>query len=131
MKQNNCCSQACNTCLQVTYKLLAFDPVNYVPPHLTNSYHLEEWRWGWCDKDKAKSCPIKSFTQFWLCQNMDVELPIYIEKEVILTFNSFYFVFYFGSPSRAFKIHRTVRKGGGCLFNSSLPLPPASQTIRH
>ena len=27
-------------------------------------------------------------------------------------------------------IRRTAREGGGYLFNSSLPLPPASQTLR-
>ena len=28
-------------------------------------------------------------------------------------------------------IHKTAEEGGGYLFNSSLPLPPASQTLRH
>ena len=27
--------------------------------------------------------------------------------------------------------HRTAGEGGGHFFNSSLPLPPASQTLRH
>ena len=39
------------------------------------------------------------------------------------------FFFYLGYLSRTFTNHRT--EGGGYLFNSSLPLPPASQTIRH
>ena len=31
--------------------------------------------------------------------------------------------------SRAFTIHRTAGEGGAYLFNSFLPLPPASQTL--
>ena len=41
------------------------------------------------------------------------------------------FFFYFGFLSRTFTIHETAGEGGGYLFNSSLPLPPASQTLRH
>ena len=33
--------------------------------------------------------------------------------------------------SRTFTNHRTAGKGGGHFLNSSLPLPPASQTLRH
>ena len=40
-------------------------------------------------------------------------------------------VFYRGFLSRPFTIHRTAGEGGGHFFNSSLPLPPASQTLRH
>ena len=39
--------------------------------------------------------------------------------------------FYQGSLSRTFTIHRTAGEGGGYLFNSSLPLPPISDTLRH
>ena len=42
------------------------------------------------------------------------------------------FFFYLGCLSRTFTFHRTAGEGGGCLFNSSVPLPPASQTtLRH
>ena len=41
------------------------------------------------------------------------------------------FFFLSGFLSRTFTIHRTAGEGGGYLFNSSLPLPPASQTLRH
>ena len=41
------------------------------------------------------------------------------------------FFFYLGFLSRTFTIHGTAGEGGGYLFNSSLPLPPASQTLRH
>ena len=41
------------------------------------------------------------------------------------------FFFYLGFLSRTFTIHGTAGEGGGYLFNSSLPPPPASQTLRH
>ena len=44
--------------------------------------------------------------------------------------NSIFF-FYLGFLLRPFMNHRTAREGGGHFFNSSLPLPPASQTLRY
>ena len=41
------------------------------------------------------------------------------------------FFFYLGFLSRTFMIHSTTGEEGGYLFNSSLPLPPASHTLRH
>ena len=41
------------------------------------------------------------------------------------------FVFYLGFVSRTFTNHRTAWEGGVHFFNSSLALPPASQTLRH
>ena len=41
------------------------------------------------------------------------------------------FLFYLSFLSQTFTIHRTAGEGRGHLFNSSLPLPPASQTRRH
>ena len=41
------------------------------------------------------------------------------------------FFFYLGFLSRTFTIHGTAGEGGGYLFNSSLPLPPTSWTLRH
>ena len=46
-------------------------------------------------------------------------------------FNIFFFFFYLGFLSRTFTIHGTAGEGGGYLFDSSLPLPAASQTLRH
>ena len=44
----------------------------------------------------------------------------------------FCFVFFFlGFLSRTFTNYRTVGKRGGHFFNSLLPIPPASQTLRH
>ena len=41
------------------------------------------------------------------------------------------FFFYLGFLSQTFMIHRTAGEGGGYFFNSPLPLPPDSQTLRH
>ena len=46
--------------------------------------------------------------------------------------NKLYFLlFYLGFLSRTFTIHKTPGEGEGYLFNFSLPLAPASQTLRH
>ena len=47
------------------------------------------------------------------------------------SFFLFFFFFYLGCLSRTFSNHRTAGEGGGLFFNSSLPLPPASRTLRH
>ena len=41
------------------------------------------------------------------------------------------FSFYLGFLSQTFIIPRTAGEGGGYFFNFSLPLPPASWTLRH
>ena len=43
----------------------------------------------------------------------------------------FFFSLSQGFLSQPFTNHRAAGEGGGHLFNSSLPLPPASQTFRH
>ena len=59
------------------------------------------------------------------------------QRESFLESNStfvpyFLFIFfYLGFLSRTFTIHRTAGEGEGYLFYSSLPLPPASQILRH
>ena len=40
-----------------------------------------------------------------------------------------FFFFYVVFLSRTFTNHRTAGKGGGYFINSSLPIPPASQTL--
>ena len=42
-----------------------------------------------------------------------------------------FFNIYLGFLLRTFTNHQTTGEGGGHVFNSSLPLPPNSQTIRH
>ena len=41
------------------------------------------------------------------------------------------FFLFLGLLSRTVTIRKTAGEGGGYLFNSSLPLPPASQTLNH
>ena len=47
--------------------------------------------------------------------------------------NLFFLFFFFdlGFLSQTFTNHITAGEGGGHLFISSLPFPPASQTLRH
>ena len=54
-----------------------------------------------------------------------------IHRILSFFFFFFFFFFYLGFVSRTFTIHGTGGEGGGYLFNSTLPLPPASQTLRH
>ena len=42
-----------------------------------------------------------------------------------------HFFFYLRLLSRTSTIHRTAGEGGGYFFNSSLTVPPTSQTLRH
>ena len=62
---------------------LLFDPVNYFSPVYQS--HLQEQRRDCCDKSKAKSCPTESFTRLYLYRKVNVELPSYWGREVILT----------------------------------------------
>ena len=55
----------------------------------------------------------------------------YFCKTLYLRCLTFFCCFYLGFLSRIFTNHRTAGEGGGHFFNSSLPLPPASQTLRH
>ena len=43
----------------------------------------------------------------------------------------FFFLCGFSSILRTLTIHKTAREWTGYLFNSSLPLPPTSKTLRH
>ena len=67
---------------------------------------------------------------FFLSSNSMAEISPNPEALGINTF-FFFFFFYLGFLSRTFTIHGTAGEGGGYLFNSSLPFPPASQTLRH
>ena len=48
---------------------------------------------------------------------------------VWLATRTIFFFFYLGFLSRTFTIHKTAGEGGGYLFNSSLPLPPAYRLL--
>ena len=57
-------------------------------------------------------------------------LFLHIAKHNFLFFG-FVFFFYQACLSRIFTIHRRASEGGGYLLISFLPLPPASQALRH
>ena len=59
-------------------------------------------------------------------EDLDIVVPMYS----LLKYSDNYFL-YLGFLSRTFKNHRTAGEGGGYFFNSSPPLTPASQTLRH
>ena len=46
-------------------------------------------------------------------------------------FVAFFFFFYLGFLSQTFTNYRTAGEGGEHFINSSLPLPPASQTLTY
>ena len=52
-------------------------------------------------------------------------------KPINLANSFFFFGFYFCFLSQTFTNHRIAEEGAGYFFNSSLPLPAASQTLRH
>ena len=58
---------------------------------------------------------------------------VYMKRFVSVQLGNVFFFFFFLSGFSFTNIHdsRDSREGGGYLFNSSLPLPPASQTLRH
>ena len=56
--------------------------------------------------------------------------PTYTESLFLHVFkHNLLFFFYLAFLSRIFTIHRTPGEGGGYLFISFLPIPPASQTL--
>ena len=55
----------------------------------------------------------------------------YYRYQIVSIILNFIYFFYLGFLSRKFTIHRTAGEGGGYLFSPSLPLPPASKTLRH
>ena len=61
----------------------------------------------------------------------DTSLTLFGQILVQFFFWFFCFFSYLGFLSQPFTNHRTAGKGGGNFFNSSLPLPTASQTLRH
>ena len=76
----------------------------------------------------------------WLCRHafvvhfeQTIPVNIYLFKvngrrlDKGVQFFFFFFFFYLGFLSRTFTNHRTAGEVGGHFFNSSLPLPPASQ----
>ena len=56
---------------------------------------------------------------------------LYYIKTKLICKNSFYFFYYLGFLSQPFTNRRTAGERGGHFFDSSLPFPSASQTLRH
>ena len=67
---------------------------------------------------------------FW---NLESSAGSYIKTDIfsITETTVELFFFYLGFLSQTFTNHRTAAEGGGHFFNPSLPLPPATQTLRH
>ena len=61
-----------------------------------------------------------------------LELNQYVKSDKMqyIIYIDLYIFFYLGFLSRTFTIHRTAVEGAGYLFDSSLPLPHGSQTLR-
>ena len=61
------------------------------------------------------------------------ELSVKTKRLTVIrkSFSEEIFFLYLGFLSRPFANHRTAGERGGHFFNSSLPLPPDSQTLRH
>ena len=57
--------------------------------------------------------------------NLQIDETFFMKCEFLFPF------FLSGFLSLTFTIHRAAGEGGGYLFNSSLPIPPTSQTLRH
>ena len=65
------------------------------------------------------------------CTKIQPSQKHFWEKFKITDWKLLFFFFYLGFLLRTFTNHRTAEEGGGHFFNSSLPLPTASQTLRH
>ena len=82
------------------------------------------------DQTKILDDKIKSNQAQYNLGREAVKISALRSKNLLDKYDFFFFP-YLGFLSRTFTIHRTAGEGGGYLFNSSLPLPPASQTLRH
>ena len=83
----------------------------------------------------AATAPLwkSTYMKEWMTQKMNgSSLLLFLNKMTnYFKEQTFCFFFYLGFPSRTFTNHRTTGEEGGHLFNFSLPLPPAWQTLRH
>ena len=97
---------------------------SYSSPHFpsfglnTERYYVSLHIQSKCGKMRTRITPkTETFYAVLLIQEYSQEL--------------FFFYFYVGFLSQTFTNHRAAGEGGGHFINSSLPLPPASQTLRH
>ena len=83
-----------------------------------------------CKKDVLKNFEI--FTRKHLCWSLFlIKLKFCEILRTPSLKNIFLFFFYLAFLSRIFTNHWTAGEGGGHFLNSSLPLSPASQILRH
>ena len=75
---------------------------------------------------RQKSSSVKIIFTIW--STFIIHIYIWLLLQVYQGLNTF---FYLGLLSRTFTIHSAAGEGTDYLFNASLPLPPASQTLRH
>ena len=87
------------------------------------SWHLEpDFR---NSESRIAFSSIKRLLSDWFGPKFKYKVSSYLDND------SYDFFFRQGFLARTFMIHEAAREGGGYLFNSSLPLPPASQTLTH
>ena len=125
----------------------------------TTKYYLELWLWKKYSIFWSIRCVVRRYMQGRWKESSDIGLIItkankelsvqiigkFCRKFLIVTIafmitktlmrcmsiDRKIFFFYLGFLSRTFTNHRTAGEGGGHFSNSSLPLPPASQALRH
>ena len=66
-----------------------------------------------------------------LSQKISSMAESFFSKTVAGLFYLFIYFLYLGFLSKIFTNHRPAREGTGHFFNSSVPLPTTSQTLRH
>ena len=77
--------------------------------------------------ETLKLLGIKTIFDKYTVQKVNFSIMDFCSKCEVRIWSHFFF--YLGFLSRTFTIHRTAGEVGGYFFNSSLPLPPASQTL--
>ena len=83
-------------------------------------------------KSYTVSTERKKVNDYYWSTIFNFELTIQIIQifDCFAVFVLLFHFFYLGFLSQTFRIHRIAGAGGDYFFNSSLPLSPASQTLR-
>ena len=100
------------------------------------------WKMSLTDKNQLGFCyywfyghnqnPVKHqrWSFGWFLNTSKGFIALYLMLEHLKYFLNDFF-FYLGFLTQPFTNHRTAGEGGGHFFNSSVPLPPTSKTLRH
>ena len=95
------------------------------------------WKWQQYGNNFIAVFPVSALPSK-MCFDLSANNPVAgcgnqsdIWRDVIWTSAFSNEFFCLGFLSQAFTNRRTAEEGGGQFFNSSLPLPPASHTLRH